>query len=112
MTGTELATCVRHGQTPIVLILNNHGYSTEREIMEGPFNDIHEWHYEKVCDLLGGGVGHKVATHGALVEALDAAMADTERLHVLNVLLDPADRSPAMVRLAHRLAERLRVRKR
>jgi len=112
MTGTELATCVRHGQTPIVLILNNHGYSTEREIMEGPFNDIHEWHYEKVCDLLGGGVGHKVATHGALVEALDAAMADTERLHVLNILLDPADRSPAMVRLAHRLAERLRVRKR
>jgi indolepyruvate decarboxylase len=112
MTGTELATCVRHGQTPIVLILNNHGYSTEREIMEGPFNNIHEWRYEKVCDLLGGGVGHRVATHGALVEALDAAMADTNRLHVLNILLDPADRSPAMVRVAHRLAERLRVRKR
>jgi TPP-dependent 2-oxoacid decarboxylase len=109
MTGTELSTCVRHGQTPIVLILNNHGYSTEREIMEGPFNDIHEWQYEKVCDLLGGGVGHKVTTHGALVEALDAAMADTKRLHVLNILLDPADRSPAMVRLAHRLAERLRA---
>ncbi len=38
MTGTELATCLRHGQTPIVLVLNNHGYSTEREIMDGPFN--------------------------------------------------------------------------
>jgi TPP-dependent 2-oxoacid decarboxylase len=112
MTGTELSTCVRHGQTPIVLILNNHGYSTEREIMEGPFNDIHEWQYEKICDLLGGGVGHKVATHGALVEALDAAMVDTKRLHVLNILLGPSDRSPAMVRLAHRLAERLRAVKR
>jgi indolepyruvate decarboxylase len=112
MTGTELATCIRHGQAPIVLILNNHGYSTEREIMEGPFNDIHEWEYEKVCDLLGGGIGHKIATHGALVHALDTAMADPERLHVLNILLDPADRSPAMVRLAHRLAERLASRKR
>jgi TPP-dependent 2-oxoacid decarboxylase len=107
MTGTELSTSVRHGQTPIVLILNNHGYSTEREIMEGPFNDIHEWRYEKICDLLGGGIGHKIATHGALVETLDAAMADTQHMHVLNILLDPADRSPAMVRLARRLAERL-----
>lgn len=107
MTGTELSTCVRHGQAPIVLILNNHGYSTEREILEGPFNDIPEWRYEKVCDLVGGGVGHKVATHGALVQALDAAMADPKRLHVLNVLLDPTDRSPAMVRLARRLSEQL-----
>jgi indolepyruvate decarboxylase len=107
MTGTELATSVRHGQTPIVLILNNHGYSTEREIMEGPFNDIHEWRYEKICDLLGGGIGHRICTHGDLVKTLDAALADTEHMHVLNILLDPADRSPAMVRLARRLAERL-----
>ncbi len=78
--------------------------------MEGPFNDIPEWEYEKVCDLLGGGVGIKVGTHGALVEALDAALADTTRIHVLNVLLDPADRSPAMVRLAQRLGERVRGR--
>jgi indolepyruvate decarboxylase len=28
-------------------------------------------------------------------------------MHVLNVLLSPADRSPAMVRLARRLAKRL-----
>jgi indolepyruvate decarboxylase len=112
MTGTELSTCVRHGQTPIVLILNNHGYSTEREIMEGSFNDIHEWEYEKVCDLIGGGIGHKIATHGELVHALDTAMADTGHLHVLNILLDSKDRSPAMVRLAHRLAERLAGRKR
>jgi TPP-dependent 2-oxoacid decarboxylase len=112
MTGTELTTCVRHGHAPIVLVLNNHGYSTEREIMEGPFNDIHEWEYEKVCDLIGGGVGHRVATHGALVKALDAATADTKQLHVLNVLLDPSDRSPAMVRLAKRLAVQASLEKR
>jgi TPP-dependent 2-oxoacid decarboxylase len=106
MTGTELSSCVRYGQAPIVLILNNRGYSTEREIMEGPFNDVHEWQYEKVCDLVGGGVGHKIATHGELVRALKQAADDTKQLHVLNILLDPADRSPAMVRLARRLAEK------
>ncbi len=107
MTGTELSTCVRHKLAPIVIVLNNRGYSTEREIMEGPFNDIQGWRYDKVCDLVGGGVGSRVQTHGELVRALDAALADRARVHVLNVLLDPADRSPAMVRLAKRLAKRL-----
>jgi TPP-dependent 2-oxoacid decarboxylase len=107
MTGTELSTCVRHKLSPIVIVLNNRGYSTEREIMEGPFNDIHDWRYEKVCELIGGGVGYRIQTHGELVRALSAALADRSQVHVLNVLLNPADRSPGMVRLARRLAKRL-----
>jgi indolepyruvate decarboxylase len=107
MTGSEVGTCVRYGQIPIVIILNNRGYSTEREILEGPFNDVHEWQYEKICDLVGGGVPHRVATHRDLIDALQTAFADHTRMHVINVLLDPADRSPAMLRLAHRLAKRV-----
>jgi indolepyruvate decarboxylase len=107
MTGSELATCVRYGQAPIIIILNNRGYSTEREILDGPFNDVHEWQYEKICEVVGGGIGHKVGTHGELVQALDTAFADKARMHVVNVVLDPADRSPAMMRLAHRLAKRV-----
>jgi len=107
MTGTELSTCIRYGQAPIVVVLNNRGYSTEREILEGPFNDIYEWQYEKVCDLLGGGVGHRVGTFRDLVQALNAAVSDPKQVHVLNVLLDPGDRSTAMKRVAQRLAKRL-----
>ena len=107
MTGTELSTCIRHGQSPIVVVLNNHGYSTERQILEGPFNDIHEWQYEKICDLLGGGVGHRVGTFGELVRALKTAVDDHRQAHVLNVLLDPSDCSKAMKRVAQRLAKRL-----
>lgn len=107
MTGTELSTAVRHGQTPIVVVLNNRGYSTEREILEGPFNDVHEWHYERICDMMGGGVGLRIATQGEFEQGLTAALADPGRLYLLNVLLDPADRSAGMMRLAHRLAKRL-----
>jgi len=107
MTGTELSTAVRYGQTPIVVVLNNRGYSTEREILEGPFNDVHEWRYERICDMIGGGVGTRIATQGEFVRGLTAALDDSNRLHVMNVLLDPADRSVGMVRLAHRLAKRL-----
>jgi indolepyruvate decarboxylase len=107
MTGTELSTAVRYGQSPIVIVLNNRGYSTEREILEGPFNDVHEWRYERVCDMIGGGVGTRIATQGEFEQGLTAALADSSRLHVMNVLLNPADRSAGMVRLAHRLAKRL-----
>ena len=75
--------------------------------MEGPFNDIHEWQYEQICTLLDGGLGHRTATFGEFVRALDAALADTRTMHVLNVLLDPKDRSTAMTRVAQRLAKRL-----
>ena len=110
MTGTELSTCVRYGQTPIIIILNNRGYSTEREILDGPFNDVHEWHYERICDVVGGAVPHRVTTHGGLIQALEAAFSDRSHMHVLNVVLDPADRSAAMMRLAHRLAKRVAAR--
>ncbi|MEQ1794722.1 MAG: thiamine pyrophosphate-binding protein [Nitrospira sp.] len=107
MTGTELSSCVRYGQAPIVIILNNHGYSTEREILEGPFNDIHEWQYERICDLVGGGVGSRVTTQQDFERRVAAALADSTQVHVLNVLLNPSDRSPGMVRLARRLGKKL-----
>ena len=95
------------GRPPSWVVLNNRGYGTEREILEGPFNDIHEWQYEKICELLGGGMGHRVGTFGELVQALNAAVDDVKHVHVLNVLLDPGDRSTAMKRVAQRLAKRL-----
>ena len=107
MTGSELSTAVRYRQAPVVIVLNNRGYSTEREIMAGPFNDIPDWRYERVCELVGGGQGLRVATQGEFVQALGKALGDGTQPYVINVLLDPADRSPAMTRLAKRLAKRL-----
>ncbi len=75
--------------------------------MDGPFNDLHEWQYHKVCELLGGGVGYRILTYRELVEALQTALADTTHLYVLNVELDPADHSIAMKRVAQRLAKRV-----
>ncbi len=107
MTGTEISTCLRNHHTPIIIILNNRGYATERKILEGPFHDIHQWHYDKICALIGSGIGHRVETFGAFVQALDSAMADAHHLHILNVILDPKDHSTAITRVARRLAKRL-----
>ncbi|GAC1475806.1 MAG: thiamine pyrophosphate-binding protein [Isosphaeraceae bacterium] len=105
MTGMELSTIVRHGLNPIIVVLNNHGYTTERFLLDGAFNDIHEWKFHKIPEVLGDGLGLEVRTEGELDEGLRRALANTGSFSLLNVHLDPWDRSPALERLAHRLSQ-------
>ncbi len=104
MTGMELSTIARHGLNPIVVVLNNHGYTTERFLLDGTFNDIHDWAFHKIPEVLGVGLGLEVRTEAELDIALQAALANTASFSLLNVHLDPWDRSPALERLATRLS--------
>src|SRR4051794_9130265 len=105
MTGMELSTIARHGLNPIVVVLNNHGYTTERFLLDGTFNDIHDWAFHKIPEVLGVGLGLEVRTEEELDTALGAALANTANFSLLNVHLDPWDRSPALERLANRLSK-------
>lgn len=107
MTGMELSTIARHGLNPIVIVMNNHGYTTERFLLDGSFNDIHDWKYHKVPEVLGAGLGLEVHTEDELDAALRTALANTAGFSLLNVHLDPYDRSPALERLAQRLSKRV-----
>ncbi|HOD82680.1 MAG: Indole-3-pyruvate decarboxylase [Planctomycetes bacterium ADurb.Bin126] len=104
MTGMELSTIVRCGLNPIVFVLNNRGYTTERFIQDGPFNDIHEWSYQAVTQVLRGGQGLEVRTEGDLECSLAQARTHLGSFSIVNVHLDPYDKSDALVRLASRLA--------
>ena len=108
MTGMELSTIARHGLNPIVVVLNNKGYMTERFLLEGSFNDVHEWTYHKIPDVLGGGIGMEVRTEEELDRALTAAVANTAGYTLLNVHLGPLDKSPALERLASKMAAKIR----
>lgn len=105
MTGMELSTIVRRKLNPIVLVLNNHGYTTERFLLDGPFNDILDWKYHKITEVLGAGLGIEVRTEGELDKALTQALANVDSFSLLNVHLDPWDRSPALERLARKLSK-------
>jgi indolepyruvate decarboxylase len=105
MTGMELSSIARYGLNPIVVVLNNHGYTTERFLLDGPFNDIHEWAFHNIPEVLGTGLGLEVRTEEELDAALFAALANTSSFSLLNVHLDPYDRSPALDRLANRLSK-------
>lgn len=108
MTGMELSTIARYRLNPIVIVLNNHGYTTERFLLEGDYNDIHEWQFHKIPDVLGSGLGFEVRTEGELDLAIEKALANTSSFSLLNVHLDPMDRSPALERLAQKLSKAIR----
>jgi indolepyruvate decarboxylase len=107
MTCLELSTAVRHNFNPIVIVLNNKGYTTERFIQDGPFNDILNWQYHRLPDLIGGGWGFEVRTEGELDQSLNAALAHRDAFSLLNVHLDPYDVSPALKRLGERISKRV-----
>lgn len=107
MTCLELSTIAKHKFNPIVIVLNNKGYTTERFLYEGPFNDIPNWNYHRMPDLLGTGWGFEVFTEGDLDKALRAALANKGTYSILNVHLGKLDISPALDRLANKLSKHI-----
>jgi len=107
MTGMELATSSRYHLNPVVVLLNNRGYGTERHMQDGPYNDVWPWQYHRLPEILGAGRGFVVETEEDLDRALVEAEKWTESFCLLEVRLAPLDRSPALDRLATRLARRL-----
>ena len=107
MTGMELSTAVRYKLNPIVIVLNNCGYGTERQMQDGPYNDVVPWQYHRLPEIFGAGRGFLIHTDSELEEALAAAERHTESFCLLEVRLDPQDRSPALQRLAERLAKNI-----
>jgi len=107
MTGMELATAARYGLNPVVVVLNNQGYGTERQMQDGSYNDVWPWQYSRLPEVLGAGRGFAVGTEGELDAALDEARRCTDSFCLLEARLSSQDRSPALERLASRLAKRL-----
>jgi indolepyruvate decarboxylase len=108
MTGMELSTVARFNLNPIVVVLNNRGYGTERPMQDGSFNDVLLWQYSRIPEVLGAGRGFDVGTEDQLDVALHAARAYTAGFSILDVHLDPRDSSPALQRLTASLAKRVR----
>jgi len=107
MTGMELATIARYKLNPVVVVLNNFGYGTERHMQDGPYNDVWPWHYSRIPEVLGAGKGFLVRTESELDQALNEAAKHTSSFCLLDVQLAKLDRSPALDRLAARMAKRL-----
>jgi indolepyruvate decarboxylase len=104
MTGIELSTAAKYKMAPIVFVLNNDGYGTQRHILDGPFNNIHMWDYTKITELLGYGESVRVGTCGELEDAISAALA-RDTLSLIEVTIPRDDCSPSLKRMAGELGK-------
>lgn len=109
MTGTELATFAYLGLAPIVIVFNNRGYSTERCILEGPFNDISDWHFDRLGEVFGPLQGFSADTEETFETALIKSLDNRHMPSLINVHLSPDDASSAMKRLAEHIKSRVKT---
>jgi TPP-dependent 2-oxoacid decarboxylase len=107
MTAQELSTMIRYGQTPIIFLMNNRGYTAERLIHDGEFNDIQDWQYWRLPEIFGGTAGCEVRTEGDLEDALQRAGRHVgPGPLVVEVHLHPLDVSEAFARMSAGLRSR------
>jgi len=104
MTGMEISTAARYQMDPIVIVLNNGGYGTERPMIDGPFNDVAPWRYHRIPDIIGKGRGYLVTTEDELAGALVEAK-ESKDPSIIEVILDPYDITPQLRRMCERLAK-------
>jgi len=106
MSCTELSTLVAKKLNSIIFVLNNRGYTTERFLIDGPFNDVPNWNYHKITETICGGKGVLVDSEEGLERAVADALKSRE-LFIINVMLDPMDISPALKRMTDSLSQRM-----
>ncbi len=104
MTGVEISTAARLGLHPVILVLNNDGYGTMRQIRDGCFNVITQWNYTKICELVGSGDALKASTKGELDSALSAARR-SGKLTVIEAKIPRTDISPQLATVSREVAK-------
>ena len=104
LTIQELGTIARHDLHPVVLLVNNDGYTVERAI-HGPraaYNDIAAWDWPALPAALGveDALVTTVRTNLELVHALGAAHRAPDRLVFIEAVTDMDDVPELLRRLA------------
>jgi indolepyruvate decarboxylase len=91
LTVQELGTFSREGLSPVIVVVNNDGYTVERAIHgeTAPYNDIVNWKWTDVPRALGvtDHLAFQVQAYGELDDALTAAAEHQDRMVFVEVML-------------------------
>lgn len=106
MTAQELSTIIRHKLNPIIFLINNDGYTIERVIQDGSYNDIQPWKYHQIPQVFGESWSCEVSTEGELEAALIQAKSNTNCVSFIEVHLDRFDCSEGLKRLGEAIRKK------
>lgn len=104
MTGMEFSTAAKYKLAPVVIVINNDGYGTQRHIVDGDFNNINMWRYDKVVDVLGYGESVQVRTKGEFDNALKKARTH-DQLYLIEIIVPRHECSSSLKRMAQALGK-------
>lgn len=108
LTLQEIGSMLRAGTRPIIVVLNNNGYTVERAI-HGPeerYNDVPAWYCRKVTSTMGRDTRLRAlhaATPGALKRALQQA-ADADCRALIEAVRPKLDIPPLLSAIAQSLS--------
>ena len=108
-TATELGTLFALGLAPIIIVLNNNGYTTERKIgrPSAGYNDLSAWDWTALPAALSPAM-RPLAMRAASRRGLDKALRDAHRHAggpiVIEAVLDRDDAPLLLTELSRRLA--------
>jgi TPP-dependent 2-oxoacid decarboxylase len=107
LTAQEVSTMVRYGIRPIIVLLNNRGYTIEAEIHDGPYNRIKNWDYAALMEVFNADDGKGLGLHADTVGEFDAAISRAlthDGPCLIEVPIDPHDCSPELREWGSRVA--------
>ena len=96
LTAQEISSIMRYELKPIVIVINNDGYTIERVLCKNPedaFNDIAQWNYSKLPHVFEGDVWTAVAhTEAEFDDVLKSANEmQKEKFCYIEVFVDKMD---------------------
>lgn len=107
MTGMEVSTIANQGLNPIIFVINNNGYTTQRFLKDGAYNNIRDWKYHLLPVLLDCGEGLDVKTEEDLEKALVIAEKNTDSYTIVNLHFDRFDKSRTLDRLTSQFKKKV-----
>ena len=101
LTAQEVAQMIRQKLPVIIFLINNHGYTIEVEIHDGPYNNIKNWDYAGLIQAFnaedGQGRGMRVTNGAELAEAIKVALANRDGPTLIECVIDRDDCSSDLI---------------
>jgi TPP-dependent 2-oxoacid decarboxylase len=104
LTVQELGTFSREGLSPVIVVVNNDGYTVERLIhgKDEPYNDIVSWSWADIPNALGvtNHLTFRAQTYGELDDAFVAAAENRDRMVLIEAIVPRLDAPDLLSELA------------
>ncbi len=109
LTAQEVAQMIRLELPVIIFLMNNHGYTIEVEIHDGPYNNVKNWDYAGLMQVFnaedGHGIGLKVTNGGELAAAIKVALGNRKGPTLIECIIDRDDCTAALISWGHLVAQ-------